>query len=316
MIGAEIAMSKKQNGHSKKNKGRKAPIDLRRIDTLVATGSLFVIGGREDKQNDKLIIRTLAERIGNGKLVISTVATEYWEEHWTEYRDLFHSLGVKNIEHLTIKHRDESTDDPRIDLLDDADCLFFTGGDQLKITTKLGGTPLCAEIESLFRRGGIIAGTSAGASVMGETMIISGRIEESHKVSDSMLLSPGLGLLKDVIIDQHFSERGRIGRLLGAVAQNPRLVGIGIDEDTAIVCEGNDYFQVIGSGAVYVLDGRAVSYTNIAEDSADRTMSVFGLKLHVLSQGDRFDLKTHQPIHLTNNGVEVEATVKSKQSVA
>jgi cyanophycinase len=146
-------------------------------------------------------------------------------------------------------------------------------------------------------------------------MLVSGRADETHKVSDSMQLAPGLGLLKDVIIDQHFSERGRIGRLLGAVAQNPRLVGIGVDEDTAIVCEGNDHFQVIGSGAVYVLDGRSLTYTNVAEESADRTLSVFGLKLHVLSQGDKFDLKTHEPVSLPAEEVERELAGSRKSEV-
>jgi cyanophycinase len=291
-------------------------IDLRRGDPSRAKGALFIIGGREDKQNDKLIMRTLARRIGAGTLVISTLATSYEEEVWQEYRELFAGLGVKHIEHLTIDQREDSESDPRIELLDRATCLFFTGGDQLKITTRLGGTPLCAHIEELFRRGGIIAGTSAGASVMGEAMIVAGHAEETHKVGEALLIAPGLGLLKDVIVDQHFSERGRIGRLLGAVAQNPRLVGLGIDEDTAIVCEGNDHFQVLGSGAVYVLDGRTLTHTNIAEEDTDRALSVFGVKLHVLSQSDKFDLKTHQPLSLPAEQVERELEKKgaSKQA--
>ncbi len=261
-------------------------------------GTLFIIGGSEDKQEKRAILGDLAERIGAGKLIISTLASDYGDEVWEIYRRLFSSLGVKQIKHLGIGYRDESAEDAQLDLLTDATAIFFTGGDQLKITTRLGGTALSDRIGEIFKQGGIIAGTSAGASVMGEMMLVGSASNGVYKVGDMVQMVPGLGLAKDVIIDQHFSERGRIRRLLGAVAQNPRMLGVGIDEDTAIVMEKDKRFKVLGGGAVYVVDGHDLSYTNIAEDSFGRAMSVFGVKLHVLSQTNGFDLKTRQPDHV------------------
>jgi cyanophycinase len=258
-------------------------------------GTLFIIGGREDKLNDRVILRTLAERIGDGKLVVTTVASEHHEELWEEYEQVFRHLGIKHIAHLTITHREEPADNKHLELLQDVQAVFFTGGDQLKITTKLGGTPLIERIEQIFRNGGIVAGTSAGASVMSATMLV-GHNDKSHKIGAALLLAPGLGFVKDIIIDQHFSERGRIGRLLGAVAQNPRMLGVGIDENTAIIVEAGKYFRVLGSGAVYVLDGHDQTYTNMSEAASDQILSVFNLRLHVLSQDDRFNLLHREPI--------------------
>jgi cyanophycinase len=141
----------------------------------------------------------------------------------------------------------------------------------------------------------VIAGTSAGASAMSETMLDGGGQEESFTVGGSTRMAPGLGLIGGVIIDQHFAERGRVGRLVGAVAQNPKNIGVGIDEQTAVVVEGGRGFYVLGSGAVYVIDGTGVGYSNVAEEEANKTLSVHDLHLHVLSQGDRFDLQSRRP---------------------
>lgn len=260
-------------------------------------GTLFIIGGREDKIEGRVILRALAERIGTGKLVVTTVASEHHEELWEEYEQVFRSLGVKQIEHLTVTHREEPAADKHLTMLQNAKAVFFTGGDQLKITTKLGGTPLIERIEQIYKHGGIVAGTSAGASVMSATMLVGGRTDKSsQQIGRSLSLVPGLGFVKDLIIDQHFSERGRIRRLLGAVAQNPRMLGVGIDENTAIIVEGGKYFQVLGSGTVYVVDGHGQTYTNISEEAAaEQALSAFHLRLHVLSQNDRFDLLQREP---------------------
>ena len=178
-------------------------------------------------------------------------------------------------------------------MLADAAGLFFTGGDQLRISSQIGDTPIEEMVRAIHRRGGVIAGTSAGASVMSDTMLVRGSSAESHRIGD-LNMAPGLGLIEDVIIDQHFAERGRIGRLLGAVAQNPRVLGIGIDENTAIVVE-NDRFRVIGAGAVYVVDGTDVTHSNIAEARRDEPLSMFGVRLHVVAGGDTFDLKKRTP---------------------
>jgi len=130
------------------------------------------------------------------------------------------------------------------------------------LAARVGGAPICDRIRDLLARGGTVAGTSAGASAMSETMLVGGP-DESHRI-DTVQMAPGLGFIAGVIIDQHFAERGRLGRLVGAVAQNPRLLGIGLDEDTPVIAEAAG-FRVLGSGAVYVVDGVRESYTNVSE---------------------------------------------------
>jgi cyanophycinase len=271
-----------------------------------AAGTLFAIGGAEDRRDTKVILSYMAERIGSGKLVVSTLASEYGDEVWEVYRELFASMGLKHVKHLGINHRDETSKDPRLELLADAKAVFFTGGDQLKITSRLGGTALGELIEEIYRRGGIIGGTSAGATALGEMMLIGGPSEGVCKLRD-VHMTPGLGLAKNMIIDQHFSERGRIRRLLGAVAQNPRMLGVGIDEDTAVVIESDGTFRAIGSGAVYIVDGHDLSHTNISQVSFSRAMSVFGVKLHTLSSGDRFDMHSRLPAHAAVSAEDSEA---------
>jgi cyanophycinase len=256
-------------------------------------GSLIIIGGREDKEGDKDILREVCSRIRNQKLVIATIATSHPDEVWEEYRHLFRELGVTSLAHLHIESRHDAFSTDRLAVLDGAGAVFFTGGDQLRITSRIGGAPVCERIREIFGKGGIIAGTSAGASAVSETMLVSAPSGESHKV-ESLQMAPGLGFLRGVIIDQHFAERGRLGRLVGAVAQNPRLLGVGIDEDTAIVAESQG-FRVIGSGAVYVVDGMRESYTNLSEEEPGEVVSVFDLRLHILSSGDHFDLDTRHP---------------------
>jgi cyanophycinase len=151
-----------------------------------------------------------------------------------------------------------------------------------------------ARIREIYEAGGVIAGTSAGASAMSDTMLVRGSGDESYRIGD-VDMAPGLGLLPNVIIDQHFAERGRMGRLLGAVAQNPRVLGIGIDENTAIVVEDEASFSVLGAGAVYVVDGSGITYSNIVEEKNDRPLSLYDVRLHVLSSGDNFDLRERRP---------------------
>jgi cyanophycinase len=268
-------------------------------------GTLLIIGGHEDKTGDKIILREFVRLARSGTLVVATLASKNaGAELWENYRRVFTEFGVKQSMHLDVESREDARDTTRMDMIEQADAIFFTGGDQLQLTSQLGGTPLCEHIQAFYyERGGLIAGTSAGASVMCETMLVSGKGDESHKVGDTLRMAPGLGFVKDMIIDQHFAERGRIGRLLAAVAQNPRILGVGIDEDTAILVEGEECFQVLGSGAVYVVDGRNVTETNISQTNSDRTLSIFDVQLHLLSQGDTFDLRARQPTH---HSVETE----------
>jgi cyanophycinase len=270
-----------------------------------ADRTLVIIGGKEDRSADKIILGEIARRIGSGKLVVSTVAmpgetTRLFEEYETAFR----SLGVKHVFNLQIRDREEATRDSKVRILDDAQAVFFTGGDQVKITSQIGDTPIFKRVREIYDHGGLIAGTSAGAAAMCETMMVNGGDEESHVIGGAVRMAPGLGLIGGVIIDQHFMERGRVGRLMGAVAQNPKNLGIGIDEQTAIVVERGNGFYVLGSGAVYVLDGSNVTYSNIAQEAMHKTLSIYDVGIHVLSQGDRFDLLTRRPRQMTGRAAE------------
>lgn len=260
-------------------------------------GTLVIIGGREDKSSgEKRILAEVARLTGPGELVVASAATGLPGEVYQEYAEVFKALGVKSTSHLHIETGEEARRPESLEMIERASTVFFTGGDQLRITTKIGGSPLVGALTRLYERGGTIAGTSAGAAVMGETMLLGGNsmdTTESHKVGNWMM-APGLGFVKDIIIDQHFGQRARIGRLLGAVALNPRVLGIGIDEDTSIMVRGRK-LQVMGSNAVYIIDGHDVTYTNIAESAAERTMSLHDVKVHILSDGEFFDLNDRRP---------------------
>lgn len=195
------------------------------------------------------------------------------------------------MSHLDVIHRTECIDQKAFKAVKDATAIFFTGGDQLKITSELGGTIIQDRIMEIYKKGGVVAGTSAGASVMGETMMISGSSDVSFRIGSSLKMAPGLGFASNILIDQHFAERGRIGRLIGATAMNPKILGIGIDENTAIVLEDRVGFNVIGSGAVYVLDTHETHGCNITDAKEDDALSIFNVRLHLLAKGNYFDLQ-------------------------
>jgi cyanophycinase len=259
----------------------------------MSPGPLIIIGGHEAKEGARVILQAVANRVKGGKLVIATVASHKPEGYFESYQQGFEGLGVGELVEIYVHHRAETQDPELLRVLDGATGVFFTGGDQLRLSSQIGDTELERRIRQIRDAGGVIAGTSAGASVMSETMLVRGTSSESYRIGD-LQMAPGLGLIRDAIIDQHFAERGRFGRLLGAVAHNPRVLGLGVDEDTAMIVE-NDAFEVIGTGAVYVVDGEHVSHCNIAEERRERPLSMFDVRTHVLSSGDSFDLKTRRP---------------------
>ncbi|HYE43468.1 MAG TPA: cyanophycinase [Caulobacteraceae bacterium] len=256
-------------------------------------GPLIVIGGHEDKEGDKAILCELVKRLDGGRLVVATVASSIPDEYFAEYHRTFDALGVSGMDELYVNERFEASSPEKLACLENAAGVFFTGGDQLRIASQIGDTPVEQAIRRIWDRGGVVAGTSAGASVMSEIMLVRGASGESHRIGD-LQMSSGLGLIRHVVIDQHFAERGRIGRLMGAVAQNPRILGIGVDENTAFVLEGR-VMRVIGEGAVYIVDGEGITHSNIAEADRKDTLSVHDVRLHVLSAGDAFDLDSRKP---------------------
>lgn len=259
---------------------------------MSSKGTLFIIGGREDKKGDQVILKEIADRC-RGKIVVASVASDLPNEVWAEYERTFKDLGIQEVVHLDINTIEEARDPKKVELLEGASVIYFTGGDQLKITTRIGGTPVADKIMDLYKNGATIAGTSAGASVMSATMLTSGDNDESHKIGN-LSMAPGLGLTPAMIIDQHFAQRGRIGRLLGAVALNPGMLGVGIDEDTCIIVDDTG-FDVMGTNAVYVVDGREVKKTNVTDAEKDKIMTIFGVKLHVLAHGDSFEFEDRAP---------------------
>ncbi len=256
-------------------------------------GPLIIIGGGEDKEGQRVILREVAKHLDGGKLVLATVASHQPEGYFEAYQKAFGDLGIEDLVELYVNDRAETLDPEKLRLLDGAAGVFFSGGDQLRISSQIGDTPIEQRMREIHEGGGLIAGTSAGASMMSETMLVKGTSGESYKIGD-LHMAPGLGLVRDVIIDQHFAERGRFGRLFGAVAHNPRELGIGIDEDTAIVLQ-DSRFEVIGNGCVYIVDGAGVTYSNIAEARPERPLSMYDIRLHVLSSGDTFDLSKRRP---------------------
>lgn len=256
-------------------------------------GPLIIIGGHEDKEGDRQILKEVARYVRGGKLVIATVASRQPEGYFDSYKEAFADLDVGELVELYVDDRAQAQSSQTLRILDDAAGVFFSGGDQLRISSQIGDTAVERRIREIWRNGGVLAGTSAGASVVSDTMLVRGSSAESHRIGD-LQMAPGLGLVRDVIIDQHFAERGRIGRLLGAVAESPRVLGVGIDENTAAVLVG-DVFRVIGAGAVYVVDAEGVTQSNIAEGRADCALSIYDVRLHVLSDGNAFNLTTRRP---------------------
>src|ERR687889_1771975 len=197
-------------------------------------GCLIIIGGGEDRdpKSDRVILREVARHVRGGKLVLATVASHKPEGYFEEYQRAFADLDIGELVELYVEERSRAGDRDKLSVLDDAAGIFFSGGDQLRITSQIGDTGIEAKVRALYERGGVVAGTSAGASVMSETMLIKGTSKITHRIGD-LHMAPGMGLMRDVIIDQHFAERGRFGRLIGAAPHNPRVLGLAIDEDTA-----------------------------------------------------------------------------------
>jgi cyanophycinase len=257
-----------------------------------AAGTLVAIGGAEDKARNPAILRFVAERVGAGPLVVLTAAAAEPEAAWQLYRNVFRNLGVKTLEHVDVRDRREALDDGISRVIDGARGVFFTGGDQARIASNIADTPVCERVGAVLARGGVVAGTSAGACVMSDNMLVSG---DGHSApAGAVQMAGGLGFVSDVVIDMHFSQRGRMGRLLAAIARNPGTLGIGIDEDTAIAVDG-DTAEVIGSGAAWFVDGARASSPKLTGATAQGALSVEDLRLDVLGAGRRYHLVDRRP---------------------
>jgi cyanophycinase len=254
-------------------------------------GHLVIIGGHEDRRHGKEILARFVRLAGgaNAKVVVITAASQIAGEMWEMYDQAFADLGVTQRRHLNVLSRQDANHEGTVRIVAEADGIFMTGGDQKRLLAIIGGTALDAEMHTALKvRGACIAGTSAGASAMSGHMLAQGRAELRPE-KGSVSLAAGLGFLHRVVIDQHFSERQRLSRLLSVVAQNPYLQGIGIDEDTALVVERGVGIEVLGEGAVTIVDGRAM-ITNLSDIAEHDTPELIDVRLHLLPAGSRYRL--------------------------
>jgi cyanophycinase len=253
-------------------------------------GTLFAIGGAEAKLRRQTVLRAFVAAAGGPEARIAVVssASSLGAEAVEVYQAVFTSLGAHQVISLRPESRAQAKDPDLVAPLGKVSAVFMTGGNQLKLSSLITGTPFGDAIQEAYQRGAAVGGTSAGASILAEHMIAFGSGGATPKQRMSQL-SAGLGLLRGVVIDQHFEQRNRYGRLLSLVAQSPSLLGLGVDEDTAAVIHNGSRLEVVGRGAVTVVDGQhLVSNAFAAKRTAPLLIS--GAVIHVLPAGSQFDL--------------------------
>jgi cyanophycinase len=257
----------------------------------VTEGTVIVIGGAEDKVRDRVILSRFIALAGGSDATIAVISTasSLGLEAGQRYRQVFTELRAATVHTLHAVTRPQANDDAAVRAVEDATGIFMTGGNQLRLASTLGGTRLADAILERFRLGAVVAGTSAGASAMSSHMIAFGASGATPKQRMAQIAA-GLGVLPGVIIDQHFQQRNRLGRLLSLIAQNPSLLGLGIDEDTAGVVGPDHVLEVIGRGSVTIVDG-AASETDAWEVRGHRPLMISNVVLHSLPAGYKFDLR-------------------------
>lgn len=277
-------------------------------------GKLMVIGGAIDKgsfmnggdiqvinQNLNFFEKGILKKIifesakkEDSKIEIVTTASKIPLIVGEEYIKAFNYLGAKNVGVLHIDKREEALSEEYYNRVKEADVLMFTGGDQLRLTSILGGTPLHDLILSKYQNEELLyAGTSAGAAAASRSMIYQGSSNEAL-LKGEIKITSGLGLIDHVIIDTHFVRRGRMGRLFQAVVSNPKVMGIGLGEDTGLLITQGNQLEAFGSGVVILVDGRKISDTNLTQVELGQPISIKNIVVHVLSQKDTYDLEKHE----------------------
>lgn len=258
-------------------------------------GYLIPIGGAEDKRGQRLVLEHFVRLAGgpDARIAVLPTASSIPKTAAKQYLEIFSGLGAASVEVIEIAERLDANYPDQVAILEDRTGLFLTGGDQVKLVTLLGGTLIGSRIKQCFEQGATIAGTSAGASALSQHMIAFGR-SGSAPSQRMVQITPGLGLAEGIIIDQHFRQRDRVGRLMTAVAYNPAMLGIGLDEDTALVIGPDRQCEVIGSGSVTIIDGSGLQHTNIHSVKGHDPAAVLGVQVHILTSGYRYDLVTRR----------------------
>lgn len=273
---------------------------------------LLIIGGAEDKIGRATILRRFVRLAGgrNARLVIIPSASSRAGETVETYTTAFGRLGATTVDVVNPRSRQAAAGTALVQAMDNATGVFITGGNQLKLAQLFVGTPLADAIFRAHERGAVVAGTSAGASIMSQFMISLGADGVTPRQRTSQLTS-GLGLLPGVIIDQHFDERGRYGRLMSLVASSPNLLGVGIDEDTAAEVQDGSRLTVVGAGAVFVVDARQ-AVSDVPEARQHAPLLISGAVVHSLPAGAKFDLHTAQLTGFTEKHPDVVVRASAK----
>lgn len=258
----------------------------------VKRGYVIPIGGSEEKCHSRAILSRFVDLSGGSVARIAVIPTaSELEDTGDNYVDIFRDLGASEATALVINQRVDAQSDDQLAILEQSSGIFITGGNQLRLSTILGGTPVARAIRRLNATGTHVAGTSAGAAIMSEHMIAGGESGATPR-QGSVSLTPGLGLTNRLVIDQHFRERDRLGRLLTAIAYNPFLIGLGIDEDTAAFIDPEGVLHVEGSGAITVIDPGELEYSSMDSAEQGDTISLIGMRVHVLAKGCSYSLAT------------------------
>ncbi|OLY92865.1 cyanophycinase [Cnuella takakiae] len=273
-------------------------------------GILIAVGGAEDKGIEaeradinrldffkEGILNRIVELAGKKeepRIEVVTTASSIPEEVGRIYKKAFKKLGCAYVGHLKIVQREEADQPKVLERLEQANCILFSGGDQLRLCSILGGTQFISRMkERYFQEYFIVAGTSAGAAAMSHTMISGGPDDKAY-LKGEVRLSIGFGFMQNVIIDTHFDTRGRFGRLAQAITNQPNELGIGLDEDTGVIVEKGYRLKAIGSSSVVLIDGREITHSNVANIKGGMPISVSNLKVHILSHSDVYDIDKHQ----------------------
>ncbi|MDB9510140.1 cyanophycinase [Kamptonema animale CS-326] len=262
------------------------------------TTTIMVIGGAEDKVHGREILQTFFHRAGatSARLAIIPSASRDPEAISARYRTIFDEMGAEAVKVLDIREREQGEDPLWKDYLEDCTGVFMTGGDQLRLCGLLSDTPLMEKIRTTAQAGKIVlAGTSAGAAVMGHHMIAGGGSGASPNRS-LVDMANGLDIIPEVIVDQHFHNRNRMARLLSAIASHPDRIGIGIDEDTCALFEGEGIISIMGKGTVTIVDTREIFHTNEPVVEATEPLSLFNLRLHILCHGDCYNMRSGKAV--------------------
>lgn len=275
--------------------------------------SLLLIGGAEDKVGRATILRRFVRLAGGrqARVVVIPTASSVPDEAFETYANVFKRLGAREIVAVDPRSRPDANAEALVEAIDDATGVFMTGGNQLKLSQRFVGTPLANAVFQAHARGAVVAGTSAGASVMSQFMISLGADGATPRQRSGQVTS-GLGLLPGVIVDQHFDQRARYGRLMSMVAGSPNLLGMGIDEDTAVEIRDGRSMTVLGSGAVFMVDART-AVSDVAEARRHAPLLISGAVVHSLPTGATFDLHTAQLICFVEKRPDLRVKAASRE---